>query len=106
VGVGGARYESAEEDGVPPSLQLPPHTHILTDRSPAPYSLARPFSNGIFRSDRAISSFPCARPFWNGIQEIGTLFSLSLSSLSLVVSLSLSISLSRARARAHTHTPA
>ena len=34
----------------PPSLQIPPHTHILLARSPAPYSPARPFSNGIFRA--------------------------------------------------------
>jgi hypothetical protein len=32
------RRPSAAGDGVPPSLQIPPHTHILLARSPAPYS--------------------------------------------------------------------
>jgi hypothetical protein len=47
--------------GVPPSLQIPPHTHILLARSPAPYSTlssARPFS--IFRSNGAPASLPPA----------------------------------------------
>ena len=34
----GTRRPSAAGDGVPPSLQIPPHTHILLARSPAPYS--------------------------------------------------------------------
>jgi len=32
------RLQSAAGDGVPPSLQIPPHTRILLARSPAPYS--------------------------------------------------------------------
>ena len=31
-------HTPAAKDGVPPSLQIPPHTHILLARSPAPYS--------------------------------------------------------------------
>jgi len=34
----GTRRPSAAGDGVPPSLQIPPHTHILLARSSAPYS--------------------------------------------------------------------
>jgi hypothetical protein len=34
----GTRRPSAAGDGVPPSLQIPPLTHILFARSPAPYS--------------------------------------------------------------------
>ena len=57
----GKRRRPAAEDGVPPSLQIPPHTHtarslacpLLTLSSSAPS-----FSNCIFRSDGA----PCARP--------------------------------------------
>jgi hypothetical protein len=33
----GKRRRPAAEDGVPPSLQIPPLTHILLARSPAPY---------------------------------------------------------------------
>jgi hypothetical protein len=38
----GTRRRPAVEDGVPPSLQIPPHAHILTARSPAPYSPTTP----------------------------------------------------------------
>ena len=38
----GTRRRPAAEDGVPPSLQIQPHTHILTARSPAPYSPTTP----------------------------------------------------------------
>ena len=31
----GTRRRPAAEDGVPPSLQIPPHTHLLTATSPA-----------------------------------------------------------------------
>ena len=34
----GTRRRPVAEDGVPPSLQIPPHTHLLLARSPAPYS--------------------------------------------------------------------
>ena len=34
----GTQRRPAAEDGVPPSLQISPHTHILLARSPAPYS--------------------------------------------------------------------
>ena len=34
----GTRRRPAAEDGVPPSLQIPPLSHILLARSPAPYS--------------------------------------------------------------------
>ena len=53
----GTRRRPAAEDGVPPSLQIPPHTHILLARSPAPYSpfLRRAHSTTAF-------SGPMARP--------------------------------------------
>ena len=60
----GTRRPSAAGDGVPPSLQIPPHTHILLARSPALYSPFRrrphKFSNGIFRSHGAPASLPPA----------------------------------------------
>jgi len=34
----GTRWQPAAGDGVPPSLQIPPHTHILLARSAAPYT--------------------------------------------------------------------
>ena len=49
---------------MPPSLQILPDTHILLARSPTQplltFSSARPFSNGIFRSDGAPASLPPA----------------------------------------------
>ena len=53
----GTRRRPAAEDGVPPSLPRPPHTHILLARSPAPYSpfRRRPHSPTAF-------SGPMARP--------------------------------------------
>ena len=61
----GKRRRPAAEDGVPPSLQIPPHathTYCSLARLPPthPFLLGAPtaFSNGIFRSDGA----PCARP--------------------------------------------
>jgi hypothetical protein len=53
----GTRRPSAAGDGVPPSLQIPPHTHILLARSPAPYS---PFRRRA-HSPTAFSG-PMARP--------------------------------------------
>jgi hypothetical protein len=53
----GTRRRPAAEDGVPPSLQVPPHTHILLARSPAPYS---PFRRRA-HSPTAFSG-PMARP--------------------------------------------
>ena len=53
----GTRRQSAAGDGVPPSLQIPPHTHILLARSPAPYS---PFRRRT-HSPTAFSG-PMARP--------------------------------------------
>ena len=53
----GTRRRPAAEDGVPPSLQIPPHTHILLARSPAPYS---PFRRRA-HSPTAFSG-PMARP--------------------------------------------
>ena len=51
---------------MPPSLQIPPHTHILLARSLARPRLtlfsARPFSNGIFSSDGAPASLPSEVP--------------------------------------------
>ena len=51
------RRQSAAGDGVPPSLQIPPHTRILLARSPAPYS---PFCQGA-HPPTAFSG-PMARP--------------------------------------------
>jgi hypothetical protein len=47
---------------VPPSLQIPPHTHIARSLACPPLTLssARPFSNGIFRSNGAPASLPPA----------------------------------------------
>ena len=56
-GLLGTRQRPAAEDGVPPSLQIPPHTHILLARSPAPYS---PFRRRA-HSPTAFSG-PMARP--------------------------------------------
>jgi hypothetical protein len=53
----GTRRRPAAEDGVPPSLPRPPHTHILLARSPAPYS---PFRRRA-HSPTAFSG-PMARP--------------------------------------------
>ena len=53
----GTRRQSAAGDGMPPSLQIPPHTHILLARSPAPYSPFRRRTN----SPTAFSG-PMARP--------------------------------------------
>ena len=53
----GTRRQSAAGDGVPPSLQIPPDTHILLARSPAPYS---PFRRRA-HSPTAFSG-PMARP--------------------------------------------
>ena len=53
----GTRRQSAAGDGVPPSLQIPPDTHTLLARSPAPYS---PF-RGRAQSPTAFSG-PMARP--------------------------------------------
>jgi hypothetical protein len=53
----GTRRRPAAEDGVPPSLQIPPHTCILLTRSPAPYS---PFRRRA-HSPTAFSG-PMARP--------------------------------------------
>ena len=47
----------ANDGGLPPSLQIPPHTHILLARSPAPYSLSRRRA----QSPTAFSG-PMARP--------------------------------------------
>jgi hypothetical protein len=53
------RRQSAAGDGVPTSLQIPPHTRILLARAPdSPFRRARPFSNGIFRSNGAPASLP------------------------------------------------
>jgi hypothetical protein len=61
----GTRRPSAAGDGVPTSLQIPPHTH--TARSLAcpllTLSSARPFSNGIFRSNGAPASLPPASSY-------------------------------------------
>ena len=57
----GKRRRPAAEDGVPPSLQIPPHTHTARSLACPLLTLsssARSFSNGIFRSDGA----PCVRP--------------------------------------------
>jgi hypothetical protein len=62
----GKRRRPAEEDGVPPSLQIPTHTHILLARSPDPYSPFPPrrahsptsFSGPMARPARA----PCSHP--------------------------------------------
>ena len=53
----GTRRRPAAGDGVPPSLQIPTHTHILLARSPAPYS---PFRRRL-HSPTAFSS-PMAHP--------------------------------------------
>ena len=53
----GTRRRPAAEDGVPPSLQIPPHTHIMLARSPVPYS---PFRRRA-HSPTAFSG-PMARP--------------------------------------------
>jgi hypothetical protein len=53
----GTRRPSAAGDGVPPSLQIPPHTHILLARSSAPCS---PFRRRA-HSPTAFSG-PMARP--------------------------------------------
>ena len=53
----GTRRLPAAGDGVPPSLQIPTHTHILLARSPAPYS---PFRRRL-HSPTAFSS-PMAHP--------------------------------------------
>ena len=53
----GIRRQSAAGDSVPPSLQIPPHTHILLARSPTPYS---PFRRRA-HSPTAFSG-PMARP--------------------------------------------
>ena len=54
----GKRRRPAAEDGVPPFLQIPPHTHILLARLPAPYS---PFPPRRAHSPTAFSG-PMARP--------------------------------------------
>jgi hypothetical protein len=59
---GGTRRRPAALDGVPPSLQIPPHVRILTARSPAPYSptTARRAHSPTAFFDAAPASFPYA----------------------------------------------
>jgi hypothetical protein len=69
-GLAGTRRRPAAEDSVPPSLQILPHTHILTARSPAPYSAATPrrahsptaFSGPIARPPPSPAHAPCSHP--------------------------------------------
>jgi hypothetical protein len=66
----GTRRRPAAEDGVPPSLQIPLHTHILTARSPASYSPTTPrcphsptaLSGPITRPPPSPAHAPCSHP--------------------------------------------
>ena len=55
---GSGKYKAASGSMRPPSLQIPPHTHILLARACPLLTLssARPFSNGIFRYNGAPAS--------------------------------------------------
>ena len=85
----GTRRRPAAEDGVPPSLQIPPQSHILLARSPAPYSPFRrrahsptAFSGPMARPPPASSSLTHARRmdgFCNqNADQLGSLAGLSL----------------------------
>ena len=64
----GTRRRPAAEDSVPPSLQILHHTHILTARTPAPYSPTTPrraqsptaFSGPIARPPPSPAHAPCS----------------------------------------------
>ena len=74
AGAGGlladTRRWPAAEDGVPPSMQITPHTHILTDRSPALYSPTTPrrahspttFPGPMARPPPSPAHAPCSHP--------------------------------------------
>ena len=78
----GTRRPSAAGDGVPPSPQIPPHTHILLARSPTPYSPFRrrahspkAFSGPMAPASLppASSSFTHARRVYVGVVECASL---------------------------------
>ena len=91
----GKRRRPAAEDGVPPSLQIPPHTHILLARSPAPYSPFPPrrahsptaFSGPMARPARAPCSHPQTGPPDSATSPVMILYSRALCARLCVLAL-------------------